>query len=89
MDKERYRYLRFLDAVFPDMPVGLIVKVNDRRFKKGFYYGVITKVYRSDHPWKVYLVKHLIFQKKVYWVFRDHIEVPENGNTKELMSCVF
>jgi len=85
MSKERYKMLVFMDKLFPDMPEGLIVKVNDKRFRSGFYYGSIKKAYRTEYPFKVYLVRHLIFQEKTYWVFRDHIEIPEKGNKKELM----
>jgi len=90
MKKERYQWLTFLDRLFPDMPKGLIVKVLDKRFKKGFYYGVIRRVRWSEGNFKVYVVGHLVFQDQEFRVFRDHIEVPEKGNKKELIKeCKF
>jgi len=85
MDKDRYKHLKFLDAVFPDMPLELIVKVKDKRFKEGWYLGIIEGVFRSDYPFKIYKIRHLVFYERSYWVFRDHIEVPERGNKKDLI----
>ena len=73
-NKERRNHLRFLDAIFPLMKVDTKVKVIDKRFKKGFYYGFIVRVWKSNYRYGMYQVFNTENQK-CYWVFRDNIEV--------------